>query len=137
MRHLADIDGEAPDGELSSSDGVESAAEQSDVGQKRRLSDAIEFITKCLLDLSPSIEQATRTCAILVYTWRKRMGRCSFTSPRLQDQMSCRFPDTSLVERLGEASWQRFVRVRQSMAPVAQEDEVKDFQFGAQSTYSP
>jgi hypothetical protein len=107
---------------------------------KRRSLESIEFHTKCLMDLLPSMEHTYKKLCDPGLRSEESKGQIPFHATDAARpyvlQVHDKFKNASipLVKRLGEANWQRFLRVRQSMAA---EDGPSDFQVGARSTFVP
>jgi hypothetical protein len=110
---------------------------------KRPFLDDIEFYTKCLMDLLPSMEQTYKNACDPGLHLEERSGKVLFHVTEaarpyvLQVHDKFRNAHTTLVERLGEANWQRFIRVRRCMASGIQEDEVKDVGNVARFAFFP
>jgi hypothetical protein len=114
-----------------------------DLGLQHHSLDNIDFYTKCLMDLLPSMEQAYKHLCDPGSRLEEKNGKIVFhvtdaARPyvlHIHDKF--RSADMSLVERLGEANWQRFVRVRHQMESKPQDDESKDLRTGARSEFLP
>ena len=134
----ADSDSEASDSDFCSTD-CASSSKVSDARVKFRSLNSIEFYTKCLMELLPSMEQTYKNACDpgLQFEEESRIVAFHVTEAArpyvLQIHDKFRDANTSLVERLGEANWQRFIRVRQYEVPTFQEDE----RACARSTFIP
>jgi hypothetical protein len=95
------------------------------------------------MDLLPSMEQTYKNAGDLGLRSDEASGKIAFHVTEaarpyvLQVHNKFRNAKTLLVERLGEANWQRFVRVRRHMAPDVDEDVTNDLVAGACSTFIP
>jgi hypothetical protein len=139
----ADSDDDTSDDEICSGDDVASTSGTLDIVVKRPFLDDIEFYTECLMDLLPSMEQTYKNARDPGLRLEERSGKILFHVTEaarpyvLQVHDKFRNANTFLVKRLGEANWQRFMRVRRCMASGIQEDDVKDLRTGARSVFFP
>lgn len=139
----ADSASEASDGETCSSDDGASTTGTTDPKVKRRSLEKIEFYTKCLMDLLPSMEQAYKNSCDPGLRLEEKSVKISFHITEaarpyvLQAYDKFRNANTFLVERLGEVNWQRFIRVRQLMAAELPQNDSEDVQVSARSTFFP
>ncbi len=141
--HAEEDDSEASDNEdfSSSNDDVSLAAAPRSL--QHRSGDDVEFYTKCLMDLLPSMEQTDKHVRDPCSYLKEKNGIFSFHVTEAAIPYVLLIHDKyrggaiSLVQRLGEANWQRFVRVRQYMASGVQDDAVNDLRIGARSTFFP
>lgn len=139
-----DQDSNASDSETLSSDEETSTAEAS-ASKVARAGRDIDFYTESLMDLLPSMEQAYKHVCTTQSPPDKHDQMISFQVTEaarpyvLQVHDKFRNAPIALVERLGEANWQRFVRTRRQMASNPQERESTDFRTLArqQSTFVP
>ncbi|KAF7514087.1 hypothetical protein GJ744_004412 [Endocarpon pusillum] len=138
-----DNDSEASDSEGCLSDEEASTAEISVPGLWRRALENLEFHTKCLMDLLPSIEQTYKNVCDPGLGMEDGSGKISFQVTEaarpyvLQVLDKFENASVSLAERLGEANWQRFMRVRQHMAGELRGNDLEDLHVGARSTFFP
>jgi hypothetical protein len=138
----ADSNSDSSDGEIYSSDDGAPTIRIFDSGVKRRLLESIEFHTKCLMDLLPSMEQIYKNLCDLGVRLEESKGKISFHATDaarpyvLQVHNKFKNASISLVERLGEANWQRFLRLRQRMTAAHHEDVINDLQVGTRSAFS-
>jgi hypothetical protein len=143
IRAQDDSDNDASDDEVCPIGDVASASGTLDTGAGASFLEDIDFYTKCLMDLLPSMEQIYKNARDPCLRLEERSGKISFHVTEaarpyvLQVHDKFRDAKTSLVERLGEANWQRFMRVRHCMASVTQDDDAKDFETGARSAFFP
>ncbi|ERF75962.1 hypothetical protein EPUS_01328 [Endocarpon pusillum Z07020] len=139
----SDSEGEASDSEVCLSDEEASTAEISVPRLWRRALENIEFHTKCLMDLLPSMEQTYKNVCDPGLRLDDGSGKVSFRVTKaarpyvLQVHDKFRNASISLAERLGEANWQRFMRVRQRMAGGLRANDLEDLHVGARSTCFP
>lgn len=139
----ADSDSEASDGEVGFSDDEVSTGDMSVPRLWRRALENIEFYTKCLMDLLPSMEQTYKNVCDPGLRIDDGSGKISFQVTEaarpyvLKVHDKFRNASISLAERLGEANWQRFMRVRQHMAGELRGDDLEDLHVGARSTFFP
>lgn len=137
---LADSDSDASDGETYSSDDGAPTTRVADSGLKRRSLESIEFHTKCLMDLLPSMEQTYKNLCDPGLRLEENNGKIIFhvtdaaRSWVLKVHDKFKNASISLIERLGEANWQRYLRVRQSMEA---EESIYDMPISAHSTFIP
>lgn len=138
-----DRDSDASDSETLLSDEDTSNAEAS-ASKLARSGRDIDFYTESLMDLLPSMEEAyEQTCAAQLSLDNKQNGPISFQVTEaarpyvLQLHDKFRNAPITLVERLGEANWQRFVRIRHQMASNPQEKEPTDPRTNKKSTFVP
>lgn len=95
------------------------------------------------MDLLPSMEQTYKNAGNPSLLLEEGTGKPSFHVTEaakpyvLQIHDKFRNAKALLVERLGEANWQRFVRVRRHMAPDVDGDVTNDLVAGACSTFNP
>ena len=94
----------------------------------------IRFLTACLMELVPTLEQSLprvgkpARSAFLTPPPAFRVSEPAFTYVR---NICDKFPqaDIELIERLGEANWQRHVKVRNRIDQVANDDLVESKAF--------
>lgn len=95
------------------------------------------------MDLLPSMEQTYKHVCDSGLNLKREKGKFIFHVSEaarahvLQVHDKFGDADVSLVERLGEANWQRFVRVRQYMTSGIQEGKLNDLRVGARSAFIP
>lgn len=103
----------------------------------------IDFQTKCLMELLPSMEQTYKYVCDPRLRLEEGGRTISFQVTEvarpyvMQVHDKFRNANVSLVERLGEANWQRFMRVRQHMAGGLRGNDLGDLHVGARSTFFP
>lgn len=135
----ADNDSDASDSEICSDDDWASSSKTTNTRLERQSVEDIEFYTKCLLDLLPSMEQTYKDASDPGLHFEEGGRKISFHVTEaarpyvLQLHDKFREAKISLVERLGEANWQRFIRIRQYDAANFLKDELA----AARSTFIP
>lgn len=136
----ADSDSDTSDGDVYSSDDGAATIRVADSGLKRRSLESIEFYTKCLMELLPSMEQTYKHLCDPGLRLEESNGKICFhvtDAARpwvLQVHDKFKNASISLIQRLGEANWQRYLRIRQS---IAAGDSTNDIPISAQSAFIP
>jgi hypothetical protein len=140
--HVQEDDSEASDNDFSCSDD-DASFSAPPKGLQHRWGDHVEFQTKCLMDLLPSMEKTYKHVRDPGSYLEEKNGIFAFHVTEaarpyvLQVHDKFRSAAISLVERLGEANWQRHVRIRQYMASGVQDDAPDDLRIGARSAFFP